>query len=195
MGRKGLFTSAAAGGSLIAASLVLVIGVSALIGFRGFRSAREVPAQQSVVLRSVESGAVEPGTAARPAAVVIGGSDRPARSSSRRRGTGRRVKTRARGAAPARRRASIPAREGISAPAAGNPAAAPGGDAQPSAPQSAPAGSPVAPEEKAPPAVAAPVEDAVEDVTSVVGETVPKTAEKPVESVGDALLDLRDALP
>ena len=184
MGRKGLFSSAAAGGSLIAASLVLVIGVSAVIGFRGFRSARDVPTGQSVVLKTSGAADREAG-AAKPARVVIGGTRRSARP-ARTRPAARRTRARTRSGSRTRVRAAAPARSGLSSgtrtrrPAS----AAPASPAAPANPTPEPA-----PEQKAPPAT--PVEEVVEDVTGAVDDVT----KKPVEKVGDVLLDVRDALP
>ena len=186
-----MISSAAAGASLIAASVVLVIAVSAIIGVRGFHSARKDPAAQSVTLRSGEASSREAGATATetPAPVVIGGAERagsrrtaarpPARAA-------RRGQARSRAAAPRRpaitRRAAAPSRPRPSRPAAPT-------TGRPAAPAEAPDAVPVPAVPK--PAPVDPVKKVVEDVTGAV-ETVTK---KPVESVGDVLLDLRDVLP
>ena len=185
MGRKGLFSSAAAGGSLIAASLVLVVGVSALIGFRGFRSARDVQPQQSVVLKSVKADEREAGAPATQRAVVIGGAARTATSRSARR-TATRRSGRTRTASTAGQKVTAPARSGLSSRTKKRPA--PVATQAPAAPDPTPAPE-TAPEQKAPPAT--PVDEVVEDVTAVVDDAT----KKPSESVGDVLLDIRDVLP
>jgi hypothetical protein len=189
VGRKGLFSSAAAGVSLVAASLVLVIGVSALIGFRGFTSARDAPTPQSVVLRAPSGEREAAGTTTAP--VVIGSrpkaakgtGSRPTKRPSRRSSaSGKKSRTEKKGA---------PARGGLSAPAAQPPAPAAEQPAAPEAP-AAPVSAPEVPEDKAPPAAPpTPVDEVVEDVTGAV-EDVQKPVEK---SVGDVLLDVRDVLP
>jgi hypothetical protein len=158
---------------LIAASLVIVIGVSALIGFRGFSTAREVPVQHRVILQAPATD-VETGAAA-SAAVVIGG----ARPRSAARSASRRTKK------------SAPARSGLSAPA---PAAA--APAEPAAPATSEPLTPLTDAPPAPepqPAAPAPAADPVGEVLEQVDKTLDEVP--PVESVGDVLLDLRDALP
>jgi hypothetical protein len=184
VGRKGLFSSAAAGVSLVAASLVLVIGVSAMIGFRGFKSARESPTPQSVVLRAPSDDRRSGAPA--PAPVVIGGKQNSSRARSARRATRRRARAASsQGSKTEVRKA--PARSGLSAPASKAPAA-PAGDGE-SRSEPTPDPTKLVPDTKTPPTT--PVDQVVEDLGEVV-EDVPK----PVESgVGDVLLDLRDALP
>lgn len=168
-----MFSSAAAGVSLTAAALVLVIGVSALIGFRGFKSARqETAVQQRVVLPSTTPERETGGTAP----VVIGGERR--RTTRKRTTAPRRTSVKSRSARVKKR----PTRSGLSAPAR-RKAAAPATQAP--APQQPGAPSPAA--TTAPPAD--PVGEVLDNVTGAV------ESGKPVESVGDILLDLRDILP
>ena len=174
-----MFSSAAAGVSLIAAALVLVIGVSALIGFRGFKSARqETAVQQRVVLPSTTPERETGGTAP----VVIGGERR---RTTRKRPTAprpRRTSVKSRPARVKKRRArsglSAPARRKASAPAGQPPAQQPQQE-QPTAPSPAPTAAPPAD----------PIGEVLDNVTGAV------ESGKPVESVGDILLDLRDILP
>ena len=183
VGRKGLFSSAAAGVSLVAASLVLVIGVSALIGFRGFRSARSEPTSQSVVLQP-RGADQQAGGAATTAPVVIGGTAKAVRRQGAARSASRRGKRSARRTTSAKVQPA-PSRSGLSAPSAAEPA--PAAESDPGE-ERAPNPSPVVPDTKSPPAT--PVDQVVEDLGDAVDDV-----EKPVESVGDVLLDLRDALP
>jgi hypothetical protein len=162
---------------------VLVIGVAGLIGFRGFDSADVQAEKQTVKIERALDGR-EVGAAAKPAAAVIGSAKKPARAASATRPTAKRK-------APRRaRRAKAAERSGLSAPAkprtAGQPAVGPAPAAE------APAAEPAATDKEAPAAAvpATPVDEVVEEVTGVVEKTT-----KPVESVGDVLLDVRDLLP
>lgn len=161
--------------SLTAAAVVLIIGVSALIGFRGFRTARQDSVQQRVVLPA--TGAERGARGSAP--VVIGGAERrrparrPAITTVRRRPRTRAAKVKR---APARSRRSAPTPSKPGKVRTAPPATQ---ERQPAAPAPAATAAPTA----------NPVGQLLDDVTGVV-ESV-----KPVETVGDVLLDLRDVLP
>jgi hypothetical protein len=166
-------SSAAASISLIAASLVLVVGVSAIIAVRGFHGVNGASPAQSVTL-SAPAAAHEAG-----GAPVVIGSAKPHRRKATRARTPAAAAPAASGTKAARTQ-SKPSRSGLSAPAAKRPSGS--GEVGEDAP--------VASSEPAEPAtVPEPVEDVLDQVTGVVEEA------KPAEKVGDTLLDLRDALP
>lgn len=179
-----MLSSAAAGGSLIAASLVLVIAVSALIGFRGFDSARAVSGERSVVVGGEKPDDREAGaTPAKPATAVLG--------AARATGRGSRSVAAKRAAASRRRAKKAPARSGLTAPVAkkpAQPAAAPVAE-QPAAGQPAPGTDSEAGQKQ--PAVPTPEQDIVRDVTGAVDGA----AKDATQAVGDVLLDVRDLLP
>jgi hypothetical protein len=160
---------------LIAASLVLVLGMSAMIAVRGFHGVQAAPAPQSVVLSAPaerESGA---------ARVVLGsGQARPASRRARARAAAR--QTAATPVATAPTKVSKPSRSGLSAPAPAPSAATGQGEVSEDAPA-------VSSEPAVAPSVTAPVDEVLDDVTGAIEDA------KPAEKLGGALLDLRDALP
>jgi hypothetical protein len=162
----------------------MIISVSAVIGFRGFKSGRQAPVEQRVVLRSPnadrEAGSVAP---------VVIGSRHSATTTVRRGSSARRpVRRSAPSARAAARVRKAPTRTGGSAPAVKAPKKQPAPAAQeaPSQPETPPANTHTAP--VVPTVPANPVGDLVEKVVRDVQEPVQKT-------VGEVLLDLRDVLP
>lgn len=163
---------------MIAASLVLVVILAGVIGVRGFESAELDAKKQSVVLDRV--GDREAGATGKRAAAVMGSAKKPARTARSSRPAKRRTVRRAK-----RRTAT---RGGLAAPTSPRTARTPPAVA-PSAPAPEPPAADEATDKEAPAAAApaTPVEDIVEEVTDAT--------RKPVESVGDVLLDVRDLLP